>query len=139
MEERFGYRTGLIIPIHGPGDAFAMLSAAGDGPKSQYRKISLQTIATTQLLAFAFRERERSLVLPKVPAALDPPLPVLSTREGKCLGWCSAGKTNWEIAQILGVSERTAKKHVESAMRKLGAKTRGQAAFRASELGLIKP
>lgn len=139
MEERFGYRSGLVIPIHGPDTSFALLSAAAEGPKDQIRQFTAETIAKTQFAAVVFNQQVQSLPLPKTPPALDVPPPELSDRQLNCLTWCAAGKTNWEIGQMLGVSERTAKKHVESAMHKLAAKTRAQAVARALELGLIKP
>ena len=37
------------------------------------------------------------------------------------------GKTDWEIGTIMGVSEATARFHVDNARRKLGAVNRAQA------------
>jgi LuxR family quorum sensing-dependent transcriptional regulator len=52
----------------------------------------------------------------------------LSARERDCLSWVAAGKTDWEISQILGIAENTAKEYVLRATRKLNATTRAQAA-----------
>jgi DNA-binding CsgD family transcriptional regulator len=46
-------------------------------------------------------------------------LPKLSERELECLEWVSFGKTSWETAMILGVSERTINFHLLNASRKL--------------------
>lgn len=46
-------------------------------------------------------------------------LPKLSERELECLEWVSFGKTSWETAVILGVSERTINFHLLNACRKL--------------------
>lgn len=46
-------------------------------------------------------------------------LPKLSERELECLEWVSFGKTSWETAMILGVSERTINFHLLNACRKL--------------------
>ncbi|MEI8402415.1 MAG: helix-turn-helix domain-containing protein [Alcaligenaceae bacterium] len=45
--------------------------------------------------------------------------PKLSERELECLEWVSFGKTSWETALILGVSERTINFHLLNACRKL--------------------
>jgi DNA-binding CsgD family transcriptional regulator len=61
----------------------------------------------------------------------------LSTRELDCLKWAADGKTNWEIAQILGVSENTVRFHMKNVYRKLGVGSRSQAVARAIGQGLV--
>jgi DNA-binding response OmpR family regulator/DNA-binding CsgD family transcriptional regulator len=52
----------------------------------------------------------------------------LTTREGEVLSWLSKGKTNRDIAQILGLSPRTVDKHLEQIYAKLGVENRTAAA-----------
>jgi DNA-binding response OmpR family regulator/DNA-binding CsgD family transcriptional regulator len=52
----------------------------------------------------------------------------LTTREGEVLSWLSKGKTNRDIAQILGLSPRTVDKHLEQIYSKLGVENRTAAA-----------
>ena len=52
----------------------------------------------------------------------------LTTREGEVLSWLSKGKTNRDIAQILGLSPRTIDKHLEQIYAKLGVENRTAAA-----------
>jgi DNA-binding CsgD family transcriptional regulator len=52
----------------------------------------------------------------------------LTTREGEVLQWLSKGKTNRDIAQILGLSPRTVDKHLEQIYSKLGVENRTAAA-----------
>jgi DNA-binding NarL/FixJ family response regulator len=52
----------------------------------------------------------------------------LTTREGEVLSWLSKGKTNRDIAQILGLSPRTIDKHLEQIYAKLGVENRIAAA-----------
>jgi DNA-binding CsgD family transcriptional regulator len=56
----------------------------------------------------------------------------LSRREVEVLSWLSKGKTNVEIAVILGTSRRTVEKHVEHIFAKLGVETRAAAAAKVS-------
>jgi len=52
----------------------------------------------------------------------------LTTREAEVLSWLSKGKTNRDIAQILGLSPRTVDKHLEQIYAKLGVENRTAAA-----------
>ncbi|HVU25188.1 MAG TPA: response regulator [Opitutus sp.] len=58
----------------------------------------------------------------------------LTPREREILFWISQGKTNPEVATILGMQVCTVKKHVENFLPKLGVETRLAAALRAQEL-----
>jgi DNA-binding CsgD family transcriptional regulator len=52
----------------------------------------------------------------------------LTPRECEVLGWITEGKSNEEIAIILGISRHTVKRHVEDILFKLGVETRTAAA-----------
>ena len=54
-------------------------------------------------------------------------LPGLTTREHEVLQWLGTGKTNWEIAQVLRISEHTVKNHVQRILIKLKVNSRAQA------------
>ena len=58
----------------------------------------------------------------------------LTPRAAETLLWLAQGKTNPDIATILGVTESTIKKHVQEMFDKLGVETRGAAAMRALEV-----
>lgn len=60
----------------------------------------------------------------------------LTGREVEVVDLLAAGLRNAEVADRLHISQRTAEHHVASVMRKLGARTRGEAVARAAELGL---
>lgn len=68
--------------------------------------------------------------------ALDDPFPAapvetpLTSREQDAMRFVAEGKTDWEIGVILGVSEATARFHVDNARRKLGAVNRAHAVAR---------
>lgn len=57
----------------------------------------------------------------------------LTARATETLLWLSQGKTNPDIATILGITESTVKKHVQEIFEKLGVETRGAATVRALE------
>lgn len=58
----------------------------------------------------------------------------LTPRVAEVLLWVSQGKTNPEIATILGISEGTVKKHLMDIMQNLGVETRTAATLRALEM-----
>jgi LuxR family quorum sensing-dependent transcriptional regulator len=62
---------------------------------------------------------------------------VLSPREREALQWASEGKNDWEIGEIMKISEHGADKHMRSARVKLGAVNRTQAVAEAIRRGLI--
>lgn len=60
----------------------------------------------------------------------------LTAREAEVLYWVVKGKTNRDIAEILGMSPRTVNKHLEHVFEKLGVETRTAAASLA--LGRVR-
>jgi len=72
----------------------------------------------------------------KVPSAQPAALTVLglTPRESEVLFWIARGKSNPDIATILGAGLRTIHKHVENIFRKLGCETRAAAAVTALEV-----
>jgi DNA-binding NarL/FixJ family response regulator len=56
------------------------------------------------------------------------PAAALTAREAEVLSWLAKGKTNRDIADILGMSPRTVNKHLEHIFEKLGVETRTAAA-----------
>lgn len=88
-----------------------------------------------------FAERGRDdltlLVLEeKIPSAQPAALLALglTARESEVLFWIARGKSNPDIATILGAGLRTIHKHVENIFRKLGCETRAAAAVTALEV-----
>lgn len=58
----------------------------------------------------------------------------LTPRVAEVLLWVAQGKTNPEIASILGISESTVKKHMMEIMETLGVETRTAASLQALEI-----
>lgn len=118
---------GLCATSYGPGGAIASLHLGIPDPQvTADDAFMLQTaglVLTERLLSFA------------QPSGNAPPH--LSPRERDSLAFVAEGKTDWEISVILGVSEATARFHVDNARRKLGAVNRAQAAARLVSHRLI--
>ena len=58
----------------------------------------------------------------------------LTPREAEVLFWIAQGKSNPDIATIIGAAVRTVHKHVENVFRKLGCETRAAAAVSAQSV-----
>ncbi|WP_354122831.1 helix-turn-helix domain-containing protein [Bradyrhizobium sp. LA6.7] len=61
----------------------------------------------------------------------------LTQRERQCLAWISDGKTMQDIADLLGVSSRGVKYHLDNARRNLAALTLPHAVALAFRQGLL--
>jgi DNA-binding CsgD family transcriptional regulator len=82
------------------------------------------------------------LVGHQVHAILEPRLGharpgLLSARETECLQWIALGKSNREIAELLGLSVDTIKEYVQSLFRKLQVTDRAQAVSRGHLLAYL--
>jgi DNA-binding CsgD family transcriptional regulator len=83
-----------------------------------------------------FSERERALLDLLRPAlsrlySRVSGLGSLTAREAEVLRWVAAGKSDAQIGAILGISPRTAQKHLQRLYEKLGVANRTAAAMRA--------
>jgi DNA-binding CsgD family transcriptional regulator len=58
----------------------------------------------------------------------------LTNREAEVLLWLARGKSNRDIAEILGLSPRTVNKHLEQVYSKLGVENRASATARATQV-----
>jgi DNA-binding CsgD family transcriptional regulator len=61
----------------------------------------------------------------------------LTLKETECLGWCKEGKTNWEIGEIMSISEKTVEFHLSNMIKKLNASNRITAVVKGIQLGLV--
>lgn len=125
-----GAKEGFAVPVHGSKGAIAGVSIAAADYDLSPRDESALHIASLYLHA-------RMTVLR--PAAGYLPARILTPRERECLVWVAGGKTDWEISQILGISEQTVHGYVQNAMTKLNARTRAQAVALAMQAAQILP
>jgi DNA-binding CsgD family transcriptional regulator len=115
-----GIGDALCATSYGEGGRIASLHLgfAGGGPAPE-------EAGALQMAGLILTERLMELVDPG-PAEE----PRLTLRERDSLALVAEGKTDWEISVILGVSEATARFHVDNGRRKLGAVNRAQAVAR---------
>jgi len=131
-----GLRNGLSIPVHTSNGEFAMLNfSTSDSPEKSSDHI-IQGTPEVYLLSNYIHE-----AVTRVVDALgkDEPPVKLTNGERECLLWAADGKTAWETAQILKVSERTIVWHIQNAQSKLKTVSRQQTVARAISRGIISP
>lgn len=134
LEERFGFKYDLNVPIHTPLrvqvlNAYCVGRDPAIGARIEAERDALVRLATrfaaaiVDFVMLGFEDDTWSLVL--------------SRRQQECLSWMAKGRTNSEIAAILGCSERTVKFHVAELMKRLGAANRTEAVAIAARQGWI--
>jgi len=113
---------GLVVPIYRGEEPVAGFSWGGEHPDT-----SPLARAMLQVVGHATIERAFALRDGKAPPATH----ALTVRETQCLRYVAIGHSDAEIGQILGISPRTVRFHVDSAKTKLGVSTRVQAVAKA--------
>lgn len=134
-QAKFGYRTGIGIALHLPEGRHFVLGVDRNEPLPTSAYELTRIVADLQLFAVLAQEASQRILLPAPP---QPDLPSLTPRELESLRWTMEGKTAWELANILGISERTAGLHLNNATHKLGCVNKHQAVLKALRLGLIR-
>ena len=126
---RHGIGDGFTVPAHVPGEAHGSCSfacACGD-LLVEDRLPLLQLVG-----AFAF-EAARRMRREQFSAG-----PVrLTERQRECVMWAARGKSDWEIATILGISEETVGEHLRHARERYGVGKRTLVAVHALFDGTI--
>lgn len=127
---RHGIGDGLTIPAHVPGEAHGSCSFAWRHGRTGAELDQLPFAQMTGSFAF---EAARRLAAP--PGGFRRPR--LTDRQRECILWVARGKTDWEIATILGVRHVTVVEHLRNARARYDATSRVTLAVRALFDGLI--
>ena len=131
----FGLRSGLTVPVHSPHGEFGLLSFATEQSTAAARQATEQATAHAQLLSGYLHEAMRRVL----DLSAGPGHPALTAREQECLRWVADGKSSWETARVLNLSERTVNFHIGRSMQKLDVCNRQHAVARATLFGLLQP
>lgn len=115
----FKMHDGFALPIYGADGAMIGVTVA-----AEHYELDKRDEAALHLAAIYFHAK---LARYRAGASTPPKVVRLTPRERECLSWVASGKTDWEISQILSISEQTAHEYVQNAISKLGATTRAQA------------
>lgn len=107
---------GYLLKTTEADDLRRAIRAASDG------QVQLSPEAATRLM--------REVRAPDSPESL-------TERETDVLRLVAEGKANKEIAQGLGIGEKTVKTHVSNILAKLGVQSRTQAALHAARIGMV--
>lgn len=117
----FGLADGIAFPMRTCNGLQAVLSLAADRnvdiSKRDEGMLLMASIyfqlAATELMSFAT------------------PKPLLTPREREILQWAAAGKTAWETSQILSISQKTVRNHMNAIHQKFNVASTTQAVVEA--------
>lgn len=114
----WGYSEGFITPVRASDGSLGLISVGGECERlGDAERVFLQGISTAAL------HRAEAISTPEASSAVAK---LLSRRERECVSLLLQGFTDREIGAVLGVSEATARFHIDNARRKLGARSRPQ-------------
>ncbi len=123
-----GWTDGIAVPLHQGSGRVGMVSLP-----AERLDLSPREMTAIMVMGIMTYLKAQELAAPPKPA-VD-----LTPRETEVMHWVVAGKSDFEIGEILAISQSTTHFHVENAKRKLDSTTRAQAAARAVHLGLVRP
>ncbi|MGZ5465760.1 MAG: helix-turn-helix domain-containing protein [Thermoanaerobaculia bacterium] len=126
----------LLINPHDAAEAFAAGAGAVLLRTAPAERLHAALHAVTSDLVVADAEIA-SAVFEQRPRAVDELEQALTHRELEVMQELAAGRTNRDIASVLGITEHTVKFHVNSILEKLGAESRTEAVVRAARLGIV--
>ncbi len=131
---KMGLRNGITIPLHLPRGEIAFVCFYSGGDNNTFLEQAKAAGNIVLLLAHHFHEAVARSLRDRVAQTMGV---VLSPREYECLTFAAHGKTNEDIADLLGLKERTVRFHLNNAAEKLGATNRAHAVSKAAFMGLI--
>ncbi len=125
-----GIRQGITVPANVPGEPEGSISFATCSTRQASRE-EQAIIDAIARIAFDAARRARGLDM------LPDPVPHVTDRERECIYWIAHGKSDQDIADILGIALESIRTYIKRAFRKLGVVTRGQLVHEALRLGVI--
>jgi len=126
-----GIGDGYTVPCNVPGE---MLGSCSFAMEAGYPFPTECALACQLIGGFAF-EAARRLTQSRVFGVTQ--MPILTDRQLDCVLWAARGKTDRQIAAILGISHETVIEHLKHARERYGVQKRAMLAVRALFDGLI--
>jgi len=123
---RFGLREGFLTPLQRTNEwAFVVMLA---GPRHDCGNRDARTAAHLLCTCYGTlgNHSGRAQTGNNRPGTLTP-------RQKDCLKWVREGKSSTDIGAILGISAEVVDEHIQNACRRLGVRTRTQAAILVSD------
>jgi len=130
----YGYRTGVAVGLHLPGNRHLLLGLDRDGPLPKGEEQMLRVLADLQLLAV--HTQDAAIRLLSEPATRTAELS-LSRREIDTLRYCMQGKTAKETGAAMACSENTVNTYFRRIFAKLDVTSKHQAVLKAIHLNLM--
>jgi DNA-binding CsgD family transcriptional regulator len=130
----FGYRTGICVALHLPGNRHFLLGMDRETPLPNGDDAMTRMLADLQLLAV--HTQDAAIRLLAEPATRKDNLS-LSRREIDALRYCMQGKTAKETGEAMTCSENTVNTYFRRVFAKLDVSSKHQAVLKAIHLGLI--
>lgn len=124
----FGLSEGLIVPMFGPKGAIGGLTVAGP-----HLETGPAVVAATQMTMSA--AYHQALHITQLFETVRPSK--LTKRQRECLHWAQHGKSNRDIATLLGISAGTVKDHIDAAKKVFGVRSRVEAVMAAHRENLL--
>ncbi|MFC3421517.1 helix-turn-helix transcriptional regulator [Rhizorhabdus histidinilytica] len=130
------HAASIVVPVHLPFSriGLAAFSRIDDRRADLSEELRLHGPALYLMSHFFIGDYARLALTAK--KWLPDPV-ALTQLEVACLRWISRGKTDDEVAIIMGRARPTIRFHLQNASLKLGAVNRTQAVFRAAQLGFL--
>jgi LuxR family quorum-sensing system transcriptional regulator CciR len=128
-----GIGAAVAVPIHRPRGAqeagsYSVFAGCCSFLMKNGVPLPLESLAAAHYVgALAFDAVENL----REPKPDTPRGPQLTPRQRDCVVLVAQGKSDWEIGQVLGISESTVHKHIEDAKRRFGVSTRVQLVVRS--------
>lgn len=122
--ESCGLGEGFTVPVNVPGEFLGSCSFA----TRWGREVRRELLPAAQYVGcFAFEAARRI----RLSEAEAPAKPTLTGRQFDCVVLAAQGKSDWHIAQLLGISSETVHQHIEAAKRRYEVASRTQLVVRA--------
>jgi DNA-binding CsgD family transcriptional regulator len=126
---RYGFTEGMVVPMRSADNSLGLISFGGQSAAlSRPRQSFLVLVGRAAFEAAELIEQN---------AEIGRAAPILSAREIECIACMVRGHSDRQIGQLLGISERTARFHLDNARDKSGAVSRTHLAALAVAQGFV--